>query len=276
MKTDLCACWLNMAPDTKVNADSSYASPSAELPPQATLPYGTDAAPQAAAHSAPPLRPHPFPRIQSYTGGSQEIRHLVAPAAEHPQDCRMNSGASKKCDGANHIENEDFCAVCLNGGEMLCCDHCPKVYHLSCHVPTLLSFPGGEWVCTLCRNLNAPEVEYDCDNTRYSRENKAEEAMLPHLDPCDERRCEKLVLSLYCNSLSVPFQEPVSPLIIKRPMDLSIIRKKLQKRHIPHYSAPEELVADIRLMLWNCAKFNYVSHGMADNVSIPGGPQHKP
>lgn len=39
------------------------------------------------------------------------------------------------------IESEDFCAVCLIGGELLCCDRCPKVFHLSCHVPPLLSFP---------------------------------------------------------------------------------------------------------------------------------------
>ncbi|NXD94501.1 TRI66 protein, partial [Chaetorhynchus papuensis] len=42
-------------------------------------------------------------------------------------------------------------------------------------------------------------------------------------------------------------------------MDLSTIRKKLQKRDKSHYSAPEELVTDVRLMFWNCAKFNYVS-----------------
>lgn len=46
--------------------------------------------------------------------------------------------------------------------------------------------------------------------------------------------------------------------IIKRPMDLSVIRKKLQKKDKSHYSAPEELVTDVRLMFWNCAKFNYV------------------
>lgn len=40
------------------------------------------------------------------------------------------------------MESEDFCAVCLIGGDLLCCDHCPKVYHLSCHVPPLLSFPS--------------------------------------------------------------------------------------------------------------------------------------
>lgn len=38
-------------------------------------------------------------------------------------------------------ESDDFCAVCLNGGDLLCCDRCPKVYHLSCHLPPLTSFP---------------------------------------------------------------------------------------------------------------------------------------
>uniref|UniRef100_A0A3P9C358 PHD-type domain-containing protein n=1 Tax=Maylandia zebra TaxID=106582 RepID=A0A3P9C358_9CICH len=38
-------------------------------------------------------------------------------------------------------ESEDFCAVCLNGGELLCCDRCPKVYHIGCHIPPLSSFP---------------------------------------------------------------------------------------------------------------------------------------
>ncbi|NWH85462.1 TRI66 protein, partial [Aegithalos caudatus] len=41
-------------------------------------------------------------------------------------------------------------------------------------------------------------------------------------------------------------------------MDLSTIRKKLQKKDKSHYSAPEELVTDVRLMFWNCAKFNYL------------------
>lgn len=43
--------------------------------------------------------------------------------------------------GAWEVESEDFCAVCLNGGELLCCDRCPKVYHLTCHLPALDIFP---------------------------------------------------------------------------------------------------------------------------------------
>ena len=28
-------------------------------------------------------------------------------------------------------ESEDVCAVCFKGGDLVCCDGCPKVYHVS-------------------------------------------------------------------------------------------------------------------------------------------------
>ena len=35
-------------------------------------------------------------------------------------------------------QNEDWCAVCDNGGDILiCCDRCPKIFHLNCYVPEL-------------------------------------------------------------------------------------------------------------------------------------------
>ncbi|XP_023784386.1 tripartite motif-containing protein 66 [Cyanistes caeruleus] len=207
---------------------------------------------------------------------SEDRRFLISQTAGQTQspssaDQKLSNGipSTKKSpvtQEVSPIENEDFCAVCLNGGELLCCDHCPKVFHLSCHVPALLSFPVGEWVCSLCRNPAKPEVEYDCENTRYSHSYNA-----PYgLGDCDQKKCEKLVLSLFCSSMSLPFHEPVSPLaqhyyqIIKRPMDLSTIRRKLQKKDKSHYSAPEELVTDVRLMFWNCAKFNYPDSEVAE------------
>uniref|UniRef100_A0A8C3JBF3 RING-type E3 ubiquitin transferase n=1 Tax=Calidris pygmaea TaxID=425635 RepID=A0A8C3JBF3_9CHAR len=191
---------------------------------------------------------------------------LLFPTGLYPHNGISIMKKSPVTQEVSPIENEDFCAVCLNGGELLCCDHCPKVFHLSCHVPALLSFPVGEWVCTLCRNPVKPEVEYDCENTRYSHSCNAQYG----LDEYDQKKCEKLVLSLFCSSMSLPFHEPVSPLarhyyqIIKRPMDLSVIRKKLQKKDKSHYSAPEELVTDVRLMFWNCAKFNYPDSEVAE------------
>ncbi|XP_047437506.1 uncharacterized protein trim66 isoform X2 [Mugil cephalus] len=157
------------------------------------------------------------------------------------------------------MENEDFCAVCLIGGELLCCDRCPKVFHLSCHIPPLLSFPSGDWVCSLCRDAEQPEVEYSCESERTSREHTSAQG----LSLCDQRKCERLTLLILSNMLSAPFHEPVSPLarhyyqIIKRPMDLSVIRAKLNKGHTRHYHSPDQFVADVYLMFRNCAKFNY-------------------
>ncbi|XP_042340940.1 tripartite motif-containing protein 66 isoform X2 [Plectropomus leopardus] len=157
------------------------------------------------------------------------------------------------------MESEDFCAVCLIGGDLLCCDRCPKVFHLSCHIPSLLSFPSGDWVCSLCRDVVQPEVEYDCENERASGEHTSAHG----LPACDQRKCEQLTLLILSNVLSAPFHEPVSPLarhyyqIIKRPMDLSVIRARLNKRNPQHYNSTEQFVADVYLMFRNCAKFNY-------------------
>ncbi|KAM9860542.1 tripartite motif-containing protein 66 [Aulostomus maculatus] len=157
------------------------------------------------------------------------------------------------------MESEDFCAVCLIGGDLLCCDRCPKVFHLSCHIPPLLSFPSGDWICSLCRDVEQPEVEYDCENGRTSRQHTS----IQGLSACDQRKCERLTLLILSNVLSAPFHEPVSPLarhyyqIIKRPMDLSVIRAKLNKNNSQHYNSPDQFVTDVYLMFHNCAKFNY-------------------
>lgn len=37
--------------------------------------------------------------------------------------------------------NEVLCTVCHTGGELLCCNKCPRVFHLTCHVPSLLNSP---------------------------------------------------------------------------------------------------------------------------------------
>lgn len=70
---------------------------------------------------------------------SQPTEQALPPPVDHRLSNSLKKAMLPQEDSP--IENEDFCAVCLNGGELLCCDYCPKVYHLSCHVPALLSFP---------------------------------------------------------------------------------------------------------------------------------------
>uniref|UniRef100_A0A452RL65 Tripartite motif containing 24 n=1 Tax=Ursus americanus TaxID=9643 RepID=A0A452RL65_URSAM len=120
------------------------------------------------------------------------------------QKSPLHVGETRKEDDPN----EDWCAVCQNGGELLCCEKCPKVFHLSCHVPTLANFPSGEWICTFCRDLSKPEVEYDCDAPSHNSEKKKTEGLVK-LTPIDKRKCERLLLFLYCHEMSLAFQDPV-------------------------------------------------------------------
>ncbi|XP_066580399.1 transcription intermediary factor 1-alpha [Amia ocellicauda] len=192
---------------------------------------------------------------------TEDQNKMVAERRPSQTPSSVKEQQTVKGSGLEDDPNEDWCAVCQNGGELLCCEKCPKVFHLTCHVPTLLGFPSGEWFCTFCRDLSKPEVEYDCDSNAETKEVK--EGASKILLPLDKRRCERLLLYLFCHELSADFQEPVPPSIvpdyyeiIKTPMDLSIVKDKLQARQGQCYSTPEEFVADVRLIFRNCAEFN--------------------
>ncbi|KAI1889831.1 hypothetical protein AGOR_G00166980 [Albula goreensis] len=256
---------LESEPDLESDPESG-----SEQQPESVPGVETEPPPESDSVMEPHPDPEPYldPVANALSGGSPESSPVPGPSSEHMQeqvndsDGQVLSAESEAPEGVGQMENEDFCAVCRNGGDLLCCDYCPKVFHLSCHVPPLLSFPTGDWVCSLCRDVLKPEVEYDCENTRLSRDPMGKGG--PHgLGDCDQRRCEKLTLFISCNILSAPFHEPVSPLarhyyqIIKKPMDLSVIRSKLNRRSHSHYYTPKEFVDDVFLMFRNCAKFNY-------------------
>ncbi|XP_041752666.2 transcription intermediary factor 1-alpha isoform X2 [Coregonus clupeaformis] len=157
--------------------------------------------------------------------------------------------------------NEDWCAVCQNGGELLCCDKCPKVFHLNCHIPTLRESPSGEWFCSFCRDLTSPEMAYNPDSQRESPAMK-EEPGSEGFPSVDKRKCERLLLCIYCNEFSTDFQEPASPSsipeykeLIETPMDLSIVKSRLESKESPRYCSAEEFVKDVRLIFRNCAKY---------------------
>ncbi|KAK2901087.1 hypothetical protein QQF64_014817 [Cirrhinus molitorella] len=56
--------------------------------------------------------------------------------------------------------NDDECAVCKDGGELICCDGCPRAFHLTCLVPPLTSIPSGTWRCQLCQSNRAKDRTY--------------------------------------------------------------------------------------------------------------------
>ncbi|XP_036394004.1 chromodomain-helicase-DNA-binding protein 4 isoform X3 [Megalops cyprinoides] len=60
-------------------------------------------------------------------------------------DGRRDGGETEEDD--HHME---FCRVCKDGGELLCCDSCPSSYHIHCLNPPLPEIPNGEWICPRC------------------------------------------------------------------------------------------------------------------------------
>ncbi|XP_018571410.1 chromodomain-helicase-DNA-binding protein Mi-2 homolog isoform X2 [Anoplophora glabripennis] len=47
-------------------------------------------------------------------------------------------------------EHQEFCRVCKDGGELLCCDSCTSAYHTHCLNPPLTEIPDGDWKCPRC------------------------------------------------------------------------------------------------------------------------------
>ena len=48
-------------------------------------------------------------------------------------------------------KNDSYCWVCHDGGDVLCCDRCPRVFHVQCS--GLVKAPEGdeEWFCPVCK-----------------------------------------------------------------------------------------------------------------------------
>lgn len=194
------------------------------------------------------------------TNGQQSHRFQRGGSGSQANANNQTAAAGKEDD-----PNEDWCAVCQNGGELLCCDRCPKVFHITCHIPTLRSVPTCvDFMCTFCRSLTKPEMEYDCDDDPPGK--KPDQG----LNPEEQRRCERLLLYLFCHELSVEFQEPVPSSvpnyykIIKHPMDLNLVKQKLQRKHPQHYQSTKDFVYDVRLVFSNCATYNEADSEVAE------------
>ncbi|XP_076919096.1 protein CHROMATIN REMODELING 4-like [Bidens hawaiensis] len=78
--------------------------------------------------------------------------------------CRL---AKEKGNDGNYYE----CVVCDLGGELLCCDSCPRTYHIECLDPPLKRIPNGKWNCPGCC-LNNSSVEPVDDSDPSSKPTK--------------------------------------------------------------------------------------------------------
>ena len=61
-------------------------------------------------------------------------------------------GEAEEADSESESMHNEACPVCQEGGEVICCDTCPAVYHLECISPPLRKVPRGKWSCPQCKS----------------------------------------------------------------------------------------------------------------------------
>lgn len=83
-------------------------------------------------------------------------------------------GKKRNRDDDDDDEDDDdgvpeVCNVCGHGGEVICCDSCPLVFHLLCLNPPKTRVPRGTWFCPECMN---PKKKSRSKNSRDSKASK--------------------------------------------------------------------------------------------------------
>ncbi|XP_068126238.1 PHD finger protein 12 isoform X2 [Hyperolius riggenbachi] len=84
-------------------------------------------------------------------GLMEQIQALLAPPKSEDGE-KKSRRPEKEPRRSGRATNHDSCDSCKEGGDLLCCDHCPAAFHLQCCNPPLSEemLPPGEWMCHRC------------------------------------------------------------------------------------------------------------------------------
>ncbi|CAH1787374.1 unnamed protein product [Owenia fusiformis] len=200
--------------------------------------------------------------VGSQTQMEEDSSTDTIPFTEQPkveENAEQNVPHSQNSDDPN----EDYCAVCHNGGDLLCCEFCPKVFHLKCHVPELKEFPNPDisWRCPLCHSVDELRITDTSPKSELTEGTMKRKAPVGLSDK-ELKVCERILLELFSHDQSTPFHDPVDRSvpnyykIITQPMDLTSIKTKLRRGHFDHYDSVETFIEDVQLIFKNCATYN--------------------
>ncbi|XP_057526493.1 uncharacterized protein LOC130805725 [Amaranthus tricolor] len=89
---------------------------------------------QFEAHAGFPFRRKPYDNIYTSNGVSlHELSLTISRTSQFSTD-----------------ENDDLCSVCHDPGDLLCCDGCPRSFHLECI--SISEIPPNKWYCKYCED----------------------------------------------------------------------------------------------------------------------------
>ncbi|KAF0687140.1 Aste57867_21111 [Aphanomyces stellatus] len=108
--------------------------------------WGVTGAPEKEKKDTKPKRE--VKKQDAYHDDDDEVDDMASEASPvKPRRKTANSAAA-----AGETEWEEYCCICRDGGELLCCDGCPHVFHFTC--VGLRRVPRGKTFCPNCdRNV---------------------------------------------------------------------------------------------------------------------------
>ncbi|XP_055081328.1 chromodomain-helicase-DNA-binding protein 4a isoform X1 [Periophthalmus magnuspinnatus] len=93
------------------------------------------------------------PDMEKAPEGTWSCPHCEKEGIQWEAREEASEGEDDNGEAGDHEEDDhhmEFCRVCKDGGELLCCDSCPSSYHIHCLNPPLPEIPNGEWICPRC------------------------------------------------------------------------------------------------------------------------------
>ncbi|KAL0051035.1 hypothetical protein WJX82_000961 [Trebouxia sp. C0006] len=78
--------------------------------------------------------------------------------SEQSAEDTMSESSSQQEDTEYQVQdnNDECCSLCnskKDSDKLLCCELCPRVYHLYCLKPPLKAIPSGDWFCIHCQQI---------------------------------------------------------------------------------------------------------------------------
>ncbi|RWS08120.1 transcription intermediary factor 1-alpha-like protein [Dinothrombium tinctorium] len=183
------------------------------------------------------------------------VQVIYTPNEDSPQNQNGLSSDTEICTEPMQQEDDEemeaevtdeFCSVCKDGGELLCCDKCPRTFHLQCHIPALTEIPKTAWTCLMCTEMMKIIPPRSQNKSPVKVGDRAS-----FIKPC-----QRILLELFCHQNSDLFSRPfegASSVNNSRSTDLTRIRRKLESES---YKLEDDFIQDVNRLFQLCGLYN--------------------
>jgi len=136
---------------------------SRQLGPDDNDPVSATQIPEASNHTIP-LPPHnPSTTLTFFQPPSQMLLTTNFTPLKLPISPPLSVLSSPliECQNSPQSESDDLCSACKGAGEFVCCEGCPRVFHLLCCDPPRVDVPEDEFYCYECKAKSATDASVE-------------------------------------------------------------------------------------------------------------------